>query len=78
MNTSLTTKRAIAYLRVSTPGQTGEHHSSLETQDNVPELITTFLEGFEAMDPRLRKAHLQTILKAAHITRGNIELEFRV
>ena len=34
MNTSLTTKRAIGYLRVSTPGQTGEHHSSLETQES--------------------------------------------
>ena len=34
MNTSLTTKRAIAYLRVSTPGQAGEHHSSLETQES--------------------------------------------
>ena len=78
MNTSLTTKKAIAYLRVSTSGQAGKHHSSLETQDNVPELISTFLEGFESMDPRLRKVHLQTILKTANITRGNIELEFRV
>ena len=34
MNTSLTTKRAIAYLRVSTPGQAGGHHSSLETQES--------------------------------------------
>ena len=55
-----------------------EQKQRMETQDNVPELITTFLGDSESMDPRLRKAHLQTILKAAHITRGNIELEFRV
>jgi len=30
------------------------------------------------MDARLRKSHLQTILKAAHISRDTIELEFRV
>ena len=55
-----------------------EQKQRMETQDNVPELITTFLEGFESLDPRLRKAHPQTILKAVHITRGNIELAFRV
>jgi DNA invertase Pin-like site-specific DNA recombinase len=27
------TKRGVGYIRVSTPGQTGEHHSSLETQE---------------------------------------------
>jgi len=27
---------------------------------------------------RVQKAHLQTILKAAHVSRDNIELEFRV
>jgi len=34
MNTTLTTRRAIGYLRVSTPGQTGDQHSSLETPEN--------------------------------------------
>ena len=47
-------------------------------RDRTPGLIETFLEGFEAMDPRVRKSHLQTILKAAHISRDTIELEFRV
>jgi len=48
------------------------------TRDRVPGLIKTFLEDFQAMDPRLRKSHLQTILKAAHVSRDKIELEFRV
>ncbi|MCH8281350.1 MAG: recombinase family protein [Chloroflexi bacterium] len=33
MTTSTATKRAVGYLRVSSPGQTGERHSSLETQE---------------------------------------------
>ena len=44
----------------------------------MPGLIKMFLEDFETMDPRLRKSHLQTILKAAHISRGMIDLKFRV
>ena len=50
----------------------------MQTRDRVPGLIKTFLEDFQVMDPRLRKSHLQTILKAAHISRDTIELEFRV
>ena len=34
MATSLATKRAVGYLRVSSVGQTGERHSSLETQES--------------------------------------------
>ena len=49
-----------------------------QTRDRMPGLIKTFFEDFGAMDPRLRKSHLQTILKAAHISRDTIELEFRV
>ena len=33
MNTTLTTRRAVGYLRVSTPGQAGNEHNSLETQE---------------------------------------------
>ncbi len=33
MLTSIATKRAVGYLRVSSVGQTGERHSSLETQE---------------------------------------------
>ena len=52
-----------------------EQKQRMETQDNVPWLVNSFLKGFEAMNPQLRNAHLQTIFKAAHIIRGNIELE---
>ena len=55
-----------------------EQKDRAQTRDRVPGLIKTFLEDFEAMGPRLRKSHLQTILKAAHISRDTIELEFRV
>ena len=33
MTTGILTQRAVGYLRVSSPGQTGERHSSLETQE---------------------------------------------
>ena len=55
-----------------------EQKDRMQTRDRVPGLIKTFLEDFESMDPRLRKSHLQTILKAAHISRDTIELVFRV
>ena len=46
--------------------------------DRLPQSIGTFLEAFESLDPRERKAHLQTILKAACVYRdGRVELEFR-
>lgn len=32
MSTTVSTKHAVGYLRVSSPGQTGERHSSLDTQ----------------------------------------------
>ena len=34
MNTASATQRAVGYLRVSTPGQAGEQHISLETQES--------------------------------------------
>ena len=55
-----------------------EQKDRAQTRDRVPRLIKTFLDDFQAMDPRLRKSHLQTILKAAHISRDKIDLEFRV
>ena len=55
-----------------------EQKDRMQTRDTVPGLIKTFLEVFQTMDPRLRKSHLQTILRAAHISRDTIELEFRV
>ena len=55
-----------------------EQKDRAQIRNRIPGLIETFLEDFEAMDPRVRKSHLQTILKAAHISRDTIELEFRV
>jgi hypothetical protein len=55
-----------------------EQKDRAQTRDRVPGLIKTFLEDFATMDSRLRKSHRQTILKAAHISRDTIELEFRV
>ena len=49
-----------------------------ETIERVPGMIKTFLEDFRNMEPRVQKAHLQTTLKAAHVSRDKIELEFRV
>ena len=55
-----------------------EQKERADARDRMPGLIKSFLEDFGAMDLRLRKSHLQTILKAAHISRDTIELEFRV
>jgi hypothetical protein len=49
-----------------------------ETIERVPGMIKTFLEAFQHMESRVQKAHLQTILKAAHVSRDKIQLEFRV
>ena len=53
-------------------------HSMASRIERVPGEIKTFIEAFQATDPRQQKAQLQTILKAAYIYRdGRIELEFR-
>ncbi|MCH9016374.1 MAG: recombinase family protein [Chloroflexi bacterium] len=48
-----------------------------QTTERVPGMVKTFIEDFQAMEPRVRKSHLQTILKSAHVRRNSIELEFR-
>jgi hypothetical protein len=46
--------------------------------DRVPLEIQSFLEAFQSLEPRQQKAHLQTVLKTAHVYRdGKIELEFK-
>jgi hypothetical protein len=46
--------------------------------EKLPQSIQEFVEVFDTLDPRQQKAHLQSILKAAHIYNdGRIELEFR-
>ncbi len=50
-----------------------------EIAEELPGRIGTFLEDFMGLDVRRQKAHLQTILRAAHVYRdGRLELEFRV
>ncbi|MCH7552547.1 MAG: recombinase family protein [Chloroflexi bacterium] len=50
-----------------------------EMAKELPSRIGTFLEDFQGLDVRRQKAHLQTILRAAHVYRdGRLELEFRV
>ena len=49
-----------------------------ETIERVPGMIKTFLEDFQHLEPRVQKAHLQTILKAAHVSRVKFDLEFWV
>ncbi len=46
--------------------------------ERVPKAIKSFEEAFNNLEMRQQKAHLQTILKTAHIYKdGKIELEFR-
>ena len=54
-----------------------EQREKSSAADRMPTTIRTFLEDFENMTVQMRKARLQTILKAAHVSRGHIELEFR-
>ena len=49
-----------------------------ETIERVPGMIKTFLEDFQHLEPRVQKAHLQTIRKAAHVSKDKIEREFRI
>ena len=47
--------------------------------EELPRRIGTFLEDFTGLVVRRQKAHLQTILRAAHVFRdGRLELEFMV
>ena len=53
-------------------------HQRDEAAAALPSRVRSFLKDFQALDVRRAKAMLQSILKAAHISRdGTIELEFR-
>ena len=55
-----------------------KERSRTSLADTLPEFITNFLGAFESLGIPQQKAHLQSIIKAAHIYRdGRIELEFR-
>jgi hypothetical protein len=46
--------------------------------ERTPRVIKTFVEAFQSLEPRQQRSHLQTILKAVHVSKdGRIELEFR-
>ena len=60
-----------------------EQRDIISAAERLPRQISTFLEDFQQMDVRRQKAHLQTILKSAHVKRDEnrisiIELEFRI
>ena len=55
-----------------------EQRGKVSAAEGMPQAIRSFMEDFQSMEVRVQKAHLQTILKAAHVHRdGRIELEFR-
>jgi len=55
-----------------------QQQAKLSTAERMPEAIRAFIEDFQELEPRIQKAHLQMILKAAYVYRDNrIELEFR-
>lgn len=70
--------KALEDRRTELADRIGRESDKAALAERVPTEIKTFLEAFEGMDIRQQKAHLQTILKAAHVYRdGHIELEFR-
>ena len=59
-----------------------EQRDIISAAERLPRQIGTFLEDFQQLDVRRQKAHLQTILKSAHVKRDEnrismIEIEFR-
>lgn len=50
----------------------------MSSAEKMPAAIRSFTEDFGNMDVRVAKAHLQEILRAAHVYRDDrLELEFR-
>ena len=46
--------------------------------ERMPVAIRSFVEDFGRLDVRVQKARLQEILKAVHVRRNALEVEFRV
>jgi site-specific DNA recombinase len=66
-------------------GRKADLEAWLEQQNNresaaarMPSAINSFVEDFGALEVRIQKARLQEILKAVHVHRDVIEVEFRV
>ena len=67
-------KPALEDRRVELESWLAEQRSRVSAAKRMPDAIRTFLEDFRDMDIRVQKAHLQTILKAAHVYReGRLE-----
>ncbi len=54
-----------------------EQRGKVSAAEEMPQKIGSFVEDFENLDVRVAKARLQTILKAIHVIRDSIEIEFR-
>jgi len=55
-----------------------DQNNKISSAERIPAEIKSFLEDFQGLDIRVEKAHLQTILKSAHVHRDrSIEVEFR-
>ena len=55
-----------------------DQDSRASSAERIPAEIQSFLEDFQGLDIRIRKAHLQTILQSAYVHRDKrIEVEFR-
>ena len=54
-----------------------EQRGKVSAAEEMPAKIRSFVEDFENLDVRVAKARLQTILKAIHVIRDSIEIEFR-
>ncbi len=70
-------KEALDARRGELQGWVDEQQGKVSASERMPQAIRTFLEDLETMDVRVAKSHLQTILKAAHVKKDEIELEFR-
>lgn len=56
-----------------------EQEGKVSSAEKMPAAIRSFVDDFANMEVRVAKAHLQEILKAAHVYRDDrIEIEFRV
>mgnify|MGYP001478286879 CR=1 FL=1 len=55
-----------------------EQKNRASAAERMPAAIRSFVEDFGALEVRIQKARLQEILKAVHVHKDMIEVEFRV
>ena len=77
-NESIRSQRdALEVRRQELEAWVNDQRNKTSTAERIPGAIRSLLEDLNNVDVRVQKANLQTILKAAHIRRDEIELEFR-